>query len=322
MSDTYTIALNDGEEYVITKETFDDLPYDSLLYNLLKDNQTMSTKNAQGKYPLILKTPQVFKYVLQILTERQFSLSAMREELKQFGFSATGSIECLKETLDYMGLSMPFYMKDYGQTQIDKIKEEIHNMPMTTVREQLFTLSWELYNHLARHVAANPFRVVFDKRFRAHGKLVGTEKKTCSIFVKNEKARIDSIDLMGTQSTPKEIFLQSYPVKIGPYNPRISYLSLCWLMDPNLLKDLALEYFTPVLELIATELLGYEFKGITLFIAPETNWDLWIDFKLEYGPEEEPEVKQEEQKIEEQNDPTEIDKKPTKRKAESSCTCT
>jgi hypothetical protein len=322
MSDTYTIALNDGEEYVITEETFDDLPYDSLLYNLLKEDQAMSTKNPQGKYALILKTPQIFKYVLQILTEKQFSLSAMREELKQLGFSTTGSIECLKETLDYLGLSMPFCMKDYGQTQIDKIKEEVHNMPMTIVREQLFTISWELYNRFARLVAANPFRVVFDKRFRVQGKLVGTEKKTCSISVKNETAKINSFDVLGMKFNSKEIFVQSYPVKIGPYNPRISYLSLCWLMDPNLLHDLVLEYFTPVVELIATELLGYESKGINLSIVTETNWELWIDLKLEFGPEEEPEVKKEEQKTEEPNDPIEIDKKPTKRKAESSCNCT
>lgn len=64
MSDNFQILLNNEQVYEITRDLFKKFPKDSLLYNLLKDDQPMATKHANGQYVLTLNYPEYFEHAL------------------------------------------------------------------------------------------------------------------------------------------------------------------------------------------------------------------------------------------------------------------
>lgn len=115
MSDSFKVLLNDGQVCEVSREQFGLLPEDSFLYNLLKEDQMMSTKNEQGQYLLTLDYPQLFKVALQCLSPDDKSWKNFSIWTKDLGMNIGDSMRALASTLNYLGIPVPLMVADFQE---------------------------------------------------------------------------------------------------------------------------------------------------------------------------------------------------------------
>jgi hypothetical protein len=100
--------MNNGRVIKISKYLFERFPKDSFLYNLLKEDQMMSTRNGSGQYMLRLDHPELLEAVLTHfetgeLPLREIYLSANREH----ECNVVDTMKSIALTFNYLGFPLP-----------------------------------------------------------------------------------------------------------------------------------------------------------------------------------------------------------------------
>ncbi|KAI3662174.1 hypothetical protein MP638_002160 [Amoeboaphelidium occidentale] len=104
----FQICANNGRVIEISRDLFERFPKDSFLYNLLKEDQMMSTRNGSGQYMLTLDHPELLEAVLTHfetgeLPLREIYLFAKKEH----ECNVADTMKSLALTFNYLGFPLP-----------------------------------------------------------------------------------------------------------------------------------------------------------------------------------------------------------------------
>ncbi|KAI3656062.1 hypothetical protein MP638_001249 [Amoeboaphelidium occidentale] len=100
----YELIINGEINTFVSREIFDKLPTDSMLFTLLRDDQELKTQNSEGMYELTLDHPKLFNIAIQSAFDESFGFSVLSETLKSAGYDFRDGLDGLAETMSYLGL--------------------------------------------------------------------------------------------------------------------------------------------------------------------------------------------------------------------------
>lgn len=108
----YELIINGKIKTFLSREIFEKLPEDSMLYTLLRDDQPLRTQNVCGQYELTLDHPKLFDIAIQSALDERFGFASMSSMLKSAGYDFEEGLAALEQTMNYLGLSPNDNIKD------------------------------------------------------------------------------------------------------------------------------------------------------------------------------------------------------------------
>jgi hypothetical protein len=149
MSDSFKVLLNDGQVCEVSREQFGLLPEDSFLYNLLKEDQMMSTKNEQGQYLLTLDYPQLFKVALQCVSPDDESWKNYSIWTKDLGMNLGDSMRALASTLNYLGIPVPLMLADF-QEEANSFFKDLGRIIIREAEKQMCDVALRVHSRMVQ----------------------------------------------------------------------------------------------------------------------------------------------------------------------------
>lgn len=129
----FQVCLSNGKIIEISRDLFERFPKDSMLYNLLKEDQVMSTKNNLGQFLLTRDHSEFFEAILKYVETQQLAIVDIFQSAEiapiAHGFNVAETMQALALTFNYLNLHAPEHLggfqEDPGSFYLVDIAEKI-----------------------------------------------------------------------------------------------------------------------------------------------------------------------------------------------------
>ncbi|KAI3661123.1 hypothetical protein MP638_000460 [Amoeboaphelidium occidentale] len=267
MTDKFQVLLNNGKVCEITRDLFEEFPKDSLLYNLLKDDQAMATKNKNGQYVLTLDYPEYFEQALTYVETDHFSSYKVYSATKDNGLNLCDSMNAFASTLNYLGFPVPEILQNISFNEKEGSLMDVASRIYSSAGEQLFDFCIEVRrNIVADSDILLPTCIEISKARQKTGSgtpicvisnagLAVRDKGTEAFFIGLNKTttRIDSVH-KGLHAD----------FKLGYSGTKWNPLKLLLLTNRNLFEELVKRHFVPVIVTSLCELTSTSLEKFTV----------------------------------------------------------
>ncbi|KAI3658680.1 hypothetical protein MP638_006744 [Amoeboaphelidium occidentale] len=150
-ANNFQICLNNGQVVEISHELFDSFPKDSLLYNLLKEDQVMSTKNEHGQFLLTLEYPELFETVLKHFEKCTLMTQDIYNCTEQFFDSViVDAMQALAVTFNYLGLPVPDELTGFEEESETNYLTDIAETITREAEKQIYDFSIKVSHRMAK----------------------------------------------------------------------------------------------------------------------------------------------------------------------------
>jgi hypothetical protein len=185
----HELIINGEINTFVSRETYEKLPKDSMLFALLRDDQPLRTQNRDGKYELILDHPKLFDVAVQSAFDESFGFASMNLMLTSAGYDFKEGLDGLAETMNYLGLlpnkhvgviiASTTYAKRYNLRLVQYqalLEQELQNYGTEMIGNFARKLESLEKRYSTDKVVRNPFvkdnlHVVFTMPLRTKGRL-------------------------------------------------------------------------------------------------------------------------------------------------------
>jgi hypothetical protein len=141
MTSTYQVLLNNGNTVAVSSDLFEKLPKDSMLHNLLKEDQEMAKKDENGHYLLTLEHPEMFEFALQSIEKPGLSCYNLHKATRTFYSSFLEAMKAFVATLDYLQFPIPEPYKPFMADYASFLPIERGDRVLEEARKQLCDLA-------------------------------------------------------------------------------------------------------------------------------------------------------------------------------------
>lgn len=188
--DNFQICLNNGEVVEISHELFESFPKDSLLYNLLKEDQLMATKNEQGQYLLTLEHPELFETVLTHFEKWTLMTRDIYNCAEQFFDSViVDAMQALAATFNYLGLPVPDELTGFQEESEPNYLTDIAKTITREAEKQIYDFSITVSHRMAQQKDLFLQRYLDVSWARRNNETAIDVELACSLYVEADELR-------------------------------------------------------------------------------------------------------------------------------------
>jgi hypothetical protein len=188
--DNFQICLNNGELVEISRKLFESFPKDSLLYNLLKEDQLMATKNEQGQYLLTLEHPELFQTVLTHFKKWTLLMRDIYDCAEQFFDSVIlDAMQALAATFNYLGLPVPDELTGFQGESETNYLTDIAETIIREAEKQIYDFSITVSHRMAKQKDLFLQRYLDVSWARRNNETAIDVKLACSLYVESKELR-------------------------------------------------------------------------------------------------------------------------------------